>query len=87
MQVIEYFENQAPIAKRLSWSGINPSSFYYVSKTGNPGLKPGDTTLKTDGCSATNLKLWKRYKAYWASSFYVLVMNQLQKSCLTMDLL
>lgn len=38
MQVIELFEGQVPVAKRLKWSGINPGSFYYKSKSGKPGV-------------------------------------------------
>lgn len=54
MQVIESFENQASISKRLRWSGMNPSSFYYSPKPGKPGRKPSETTLKTDGSVVSN---------------------------------
>ncbi len=39
MQVIESFKDQVPITKRLKWSGMNPSNFYYKSKNGKPGRK------------------------------------------------
>ena len=69
MQVIESFENQASIAKRLSWSGINPSSFYYVPKAGKPGRKPSETTLKTDGSSASNHEVVDEIKNILGSEF------------------
>lgn len=62
MQVIELFENQAAITKRLSWSGINPSSFYYLPKTGRPGCKPSKTTLKTDGSIVSNHEVVEEIK-------------------------
>ena len=54
MEVIEAFETQVPISKRLVWSGINPSSYYYVPQPGKPGRKPSETTLKTDGSVVPN---------------------------------
>lgn len=69
MQVIESFENQASIVKRLSWSGINPSSFYYVPKTGNPGRKPSETTLKTDGSNSTNHEVVEEIKSILGIEF------------------
>jgi hypothetical protein len=39
MQVIEFFNDQVPVTKRLKWSGMNPSNFYYKSKSGKPGRK------------------------------------------------
>ncbi len=54
MQVIKSFDHKIPITKRLHWSGINPSSYYYIPKPGKPGRNPSETTLKTDGGVASN---------------------------------
>lgn len=62
MQVIELFEGQVPVAKRLKWSGINSGSFYYKSKSGKPGRKPSSTSLKTDGGIATNHEIVEEIK-------------------------
>ena len=62
MQVIELFEGQLPVAKRLKWSGINPDSFYYKSKSGKSGRKPSSTSLKTDGGIATNHEIVEEIK-------------------------
>lgn len=52
--VIQSFDKQVPISKRLSWSSLNPSSYYYKPRTGKAGRLPSSTTLKTDGGVATN---------------------------------
>lgn len=52
--VISMFENQVPINKRLSWSSLSASSFYYRQSEGNPGRKASETTLKTDGSVVAN---------------------------------
>jgi len=62
MGVIEAFEKQLPITKRLTWSGINPSSYYYVPQTGKPGRKPSETTLKTDGSVVSNHEVLEEIK-------------------------
>ena len=68
MQVIELFEGQLPVAKRLKWSGINPDSFYYKSKSGKSGRKPSSTSLKTDGGIATNHEIVEEIKNILAYS-------------------
>jgi putative transposase len=62
MQVIELFDNQVSITRRLTWSGINPSSYYYLPKTGNPGRKPSEKTLKTDGSVVANHEVVEEIK-------------------------
>jgi putative transposase len=62
MQVIEAFEGQVSISKRLQWSSINPSSFYYVARNGKPGRKPSPVNLKTDGSNATNHEVVEEIK-------------------------
>jgi putative transposase len=62
MQVIEAFEGQVSISKRLQWSGINPGSFYYVARNGKPGRKPSPVNLKTDGSNATNHEVVEEIK-------------------------
>lgn len=54
MQVIESFANQVAITQGINWSGLNPSSFYYLPKTGKPGRKPSQTSSKTDGSIVSN---------------------------------
>ena len=54
MQVIDEFKDLVSITQRLEWSNINPSSYYYTPKTGNPGRKASTTTLKTDGSTCSN---------------------------------
>lgn len=62
MQVIDSFKDQAPITKRLQWSGVNPSNFYYKLKNGKPGRKPSLTSLKTDGSVAANHEIVEEIK-------------------------
>ena len=62
MQVIEFFNDQVPVTKRLKWSGMNPSNFYYKSKSGKPGRKPSLTSLKTDGRVAANHEIVEEIK-------------------------
>jgi putative transposase len=62
MEVIKAFDTQLPITKRLIWSGINPSSYYYVSQTGKPGRKPSETTLRTDGSVVSNHEVLEEIK-------------------------
>lgn len=52
--VIDKFKDQAPIGKRLAWSGLPSSNFYYKARYGRPGRKPSATTLKTDGTTVDN---------------------------------
>ena len=52
--VIDKFKDQVPIGKRLAWSGLPSSNFYYKARYGRPGRKPSATTLKTDGTTADN---------------------------------
>ncbi len=54
MEVIKAFDDQRPITKRLTWSGVNHDSYYYVAQTGRLGRKPGEMTLKTDGNLVSN---------------------------------
>lgn len=37
MEVIKAFDDQRPITKRLTWSGVNHDSYYYVAQTGRLG--------------------------------------------------
>jgi transposase InsO family protein len=52
--IIKSFDKHVPIRKRLSWSTLNPSSYYYKPRNGKPGRLPSTVTLKTDGSIATN---------------------------------
>jgi transposase InsO family protein len=52
--VIDKFQGQVPIGKRLAWSGLPTSSFYYQTSSGSPGRKPSETTLKTNGTKVDN---------------------------------
>jgi transposase InsO family protein len=62
MEVIKSFDNQVSITKMLGWSGIHPSSYYYVPKPGKPGRKPSETTLKTDGSVVNNHEVVEEIK-------------------------
>ena len=79
--VIEMFENQAPISKRLSWAGLSASSFYYKPQDGRPGRKPSETTLKTDGSMASNQQVVEEIKSVLGIEFlcygYVPVTDEL----------
>lgn len=69
MQVIDQFSESAPITKRLEWAGINPSSFYYVPKTGKPGRKASTNTLKTDGSTCSNHDVVEEIKSILGIEF------------------
>lgn len=58
IQVMELFEDQESVTKRLKWSGINPGNFYYKSKR----RKPSSTSLRTDGGIATNHEIVEEIK-------------------------
>jgi transposase InsO family protein len=69
MQVFEQFNESVTITKRLKWAGINPSSYYYVPKTGKPGRKVSETTLKIDGSSCSNHEVVEEIKKILSIEF------------------
>lgn len=83
MQVIDSFKDQVPITKRLQWSGMNPSNFYYKLKNGKPGRKPSLTSLKTDGSVAANHEIVEEIKNILGIEFYVMVISLLLMNYLT----
>lgn len=57
------FGNEVSMNKRLGWSNLNPSSYYYKRKSGGKqGRKPSTITLKTDGCIASNHEVVEEIK-------------------------
>jgi len=79
--VIDEFKGQIPIGKRLAWSGLPTSSFYYQTSLGSPGRKPSETTLKTNGSSVDNSQVVGEIKSILGIEFlcygYVPVTDEL----------
>jgi putative transposase len=79
--VISMFENQVSINKRLSWSSLSASSFYYKQSEGKPGRKASETTLKTDGSVVANHQVVDEIKSILGIEFlcygYVPVTDEL----------
>jgi transposase InsO family protein len=79
--VIDKFESQVPIGKRLAWSGLTASSFYYKTRYGSPGRKPSETTLRTNGTTVDNSHVVDEIKSILGIEFlcygYVPVTDEL----------
>src|SRR5665811_255753 len=79
--VIDKFKDQVPIGKRLAWSGLPSSNFYYKASFGRPGRKPSTTTLKTNGTTVGNCDVVDAIKSILGIEFlcygYVPVTDEL----------